>query len=1160
MWKDLLKVYIIAIKIKMVQETKIIHDLLKNLDSLDKIRELISILGFSFADKPLSTRDFKDTLRDAITPDSLRIIGDAAGFPVIFFKKKKFEEDDIDKQLIRLERELIKKLPPEHQDACIVVATSPDFKRVHFINAKRIGNRLILRRYLIGKDQNMRTAAERLSFLKLTDVSQWDKVLEKVEEAFDREEVTEKFFKDFEKIFRVIKNEFIQDQNIEEHLAHQFLHAFLNRLMFIYYVQRKGWLADGDIEFIKTLWNLYQEGDYPDDTFYEVWLSTLFFSAFNNKHGYEHIGLPKEIVSHFKLAPFLNGGLFRYREGIDDQGFKVTDEMFRKIFERILNRYNFTVTEDTPFDQNIAVDPEMLGIVYESLVNTTDLSDEQSEAGIFYTPRVEVDFMCRRSLVEYLSNHTSAEREDLYQFIFPEEGEQLVPEFRKKVREEIKDALLEMTVVDPACGSGAFLVGMMQVVLELRQELARQADETFDEFTEKKRIIERSLYGVDVKEWAINVAQLRLWLALIEVADEKKLDLKAMKLANDALLPSLSFKLRAGDSLVQEIAGITLPVRSVRGKLSPKIQRKVRELRKAKTDFYFNRGDITEHSLIRREISLYESILDEQIENINENRKEVSKKAKAVFQQDLMAVMQSKEERDKQFEKHTEDEDKKRKAKLEEIAEYKKHLLEIKKSLPKKKQLFWSIEFAEIFSERSGFDIVIGNPPYIKKEKIADPIQLEQGIIPPVKEKREYKNKLERMIRDDWKDDYPRVDKKSDLYIYFYLKGLSLLNPRGVFCYITSNSWLDVGYGKGLQEFLLKHGKVYAIYDNEVKRSFKRANVNTIIAVLGLSTNTKDTHDHIARFVMFKQPFEAVTTSGVLIKSEDVLKRETISSSEDGKPQARVVAMAQASLYKAGVKNYKNNELGLSVTKHFDGTYSGNKWGGKYLRAPEIYWSICETCNDKLISLGKISKVIGYVHDNNTGSKFRNMNFVKTVKELQQVLLVQDDPVVRKYGVNAKGNSRQTAPILYPRTLGNRHLVAYNPDGVVGKEFYRISPLNDADSLMIAGVLNSTFGILQREILGLTNLGDGGLKFSGKDIELFLITKNLSSDDLKTEFLEFAKETVFDIPKELQKSTRLNLDKIIFDFLDLTKTERNEVYQAVKKLVGDRLNKARSVR
>ena len=156
-----------------MQEERNIQDILRNLDSLDKVRDFIAKLGFSYADEKIPTRDFKQNLKDAIDTNSLRIIGRASHFPVVFFQKAGHEDGDIDRQLIRIERGLIKKLPPEIQDASIVVAASHDFKRVHFINAKRIGSRLVMRRYLIGADQNMRTAAERLQYLKLKDETDW---------------------------------------------------------------------------------------------------------------------------------------------------------------------------------------------------------------------------------------------------------------------------------------------------------------------------------------------------------------------------------------------------------------------------------------------------------------------------------------------------------------------------------------------------------------------------------------------------------------------------------------------------------------------------------------------------------------------------------------------------------------------------------------------------------------------------------------------------------------------------------------------------------------------------------------------------------------------------------------------------------------------------
>ena len=211
----------------------------------------------------------------------------------------------------------------------------------------------------------------------------------------------------------------------------------------------------------------------------------------------------------------------------------------------------------------------------------------------------------------------------------------------------------------------------------------------------------------------------------------------------------------------------------------------------------------------------------------------------------------------------------------------KKDLERIKENLknPEKKPFVWEIDFAEIFGDKGGFDIVIGNPPYVRQEKISPPNKTKAEVT--LEDKRRYKEKLIESV----KNRFPvieKIDKKSDYYIYFYFHGLSLLNEKGVFCFITSNSWLDVEFGKDLQEFLLKYVPIIAIYDNP-KRSFEHADINTIIALFGapkieeksieglkIERNTWPMLNHVAKFVMFKKPFEEVLTSENLIEIDRI--------------------------------------------------------------------------------------------------------------------------------------------------------------------------------------------------------------------------------------------------------------------------------------------------
>ena len=180
--------------------------------------------------------------------------------------------------------------------------------------------------------------------------------------------------------------------------------------MFLYFIQRKGWLDD-DTDFLRTFWKFYQNTDVPADSFVDHWLNVLFFEAFNNKFHGGHRHFTDEIRKALATAPYLNGGLFTENDLDEAHNFQISDARFTGIFD-FLENYNFTIAEDSPLDQEVAVDPEMIGKVYESLVNVSDEEDEQGDAGIFYTPRTEIDLMCRLALVDNLTNHLGEEHKE----------------------------------------------------------------------------------------------------------------------------------------------------------------------------------------------------------------------------------------------------------------------------------------------------------------------------------------------------------------------------------------------------------------------------------------------------------------------------------------------------------------------------------------------------------------------------------------------------------------------------------------------------------------------------------------------------------------------------------------------------------------------------
>ena len=269
--------------------------------------------------------------------------------------------------------------------------------------------------------------------------------------------------------------------------------------------------------------------------------------------------LPEDINKVLSGFPYLNGGLFSENK-YDVKGVQIKDNLFQRIFE-FFEKYNFTIKEDMPFESEVAVDPQMIGYVYESLANVADEIYDRNDMGIFYTPRVEVDFMCRRSLVEYLTkNLSNIPHENLYNLVFdlPEDKWKTEEYFTKKEYwHKLEDICDNLSLVDPACGSGAFLVGMLNVLDELYKIIYKYTGKNISDFDRKYRIIQYSIYGVDVMPWAIHAAELRLWLQLII-----ETELRGEELRKSPLLPNLNLNLRIGDSLVQDIGGVSFNVRT----------------------------------------------------------------------------------------------------------------------------------------------------------------------------------------------------------------------------------------------------------------------------------------------------------------------------------------------------------------------------------------------------------------------------------------------------------------------------------------------------------------------------------------------------------------------------------------------------------------------
>ncbi len=1183
-----------------------VHNILSNLEGLGKARELFAELNYDPAHDPISRKGWGEAVANTLAEDP-QIIACHDDFKIIYARL------DSDGLFLGDERPVVNRLLRECP-YLLCLFSDRQQQQWHFVNIKYdedIKKRRLFRRITVGPGERLRTATERLSLLDLerirpdlTGIYPLD-IQTRHDEAFDVEAVTKQFFEEYKAVFKILEYDLMKQVN-DHTWAHDYSLQFLNRCMFIYFIQRKGWLGN-DRDFLLSLWKSYQRSGQSQNSFVDNWLRMLFFEAFNNKFHGGHSHFPTEIKEALSLAPYLNGGLFTESRLDHEHKAAVSDHRFEQII-RFLERYNFTIAEDSPLDKEVAVDPEMIGKVYESLVNVSEEVDERGEAGIFYTPRTEIDLMCRLSLADHLANHLGDERKELLnQLVFALEPDEKTDADRAIAEANLwptlNERLHDITVLDPACGSGSFLVGMLHILDDLQERANRQLGITEASYERKKRIIGQSLYGVDVMEWACHVAELRLWLALIIDADFTREELHVRR---EPLLPHFSFKIRCGDSLVQEVGGINLGHIATSQEIPPPLKARISTLKDEKLKFYNNDTTCRFHSvdaLKNEEKRLFADILDARGHSIQERIKALRRKlegpqtyqiglngkgAPRPHQMDLEA---------NQYRQEIE-------SLTTELAqtEASQKALSAAREVP----FVWDIAFVEIFEgENEGFDIVMGNPPYVRQEAIAAPIVHGVQV---TDDKKEYKAKLALSVYQAFprffgykagsKTPAHKIDAKSDLYIYFYLHGLSLLNSRGSFCFITSNSWLDVGYGADLQEFLLKHCHVKLVLDNQVRRTFANADVNSVIVLLSPPDDRRELAlDKTARFVMFRVPFEHILSPVIFDEIEEATERKATK-------EYRIFPIQQSKLLEDGCEIPQEEEAGKAAGPLIKtARYIGNKWGGKYLRAPDIYWTILEKGKGKLVRLGDIAEVrfgiktganeFFYLDEEKIREWEIEEDFFKPVikspRECKRILVNPDELKFKLFMCNKdKRELKGTAALEYIEwgesqgfherpscagrarwwDLGQRPKATINVNYLVDRvmrffvredgfyvsdNFQEVHTSHDSPWQLGASA-NSSILQLFANVTGRANFGDGLMKIQTYEVaDLMVLGPSLVNEkDCKTAF-KVAERL------DLEDDDRRTLDSIVFDALGLTQGERDAVYEAVINLVEARLKKAGSV-
>lgn len=438
----------------------------------------------------------------------------------------------------------------------------------------------------------------------------------------------------------------------DDKLVRDYIKKMMGRIVFLYFLQSKGWLAD-NLHYMHDLF--YDASDEVKGNFLDKVLEPMFFGLLNTKLEDRSSaplvnGVGVKYIPNADKIPYLNGGLFQ-QEKIDEVDSCFPAGMFQSLFD-FFDSYNFTIDENDPNDAEVGVDPEMLGKIFENLL------EDNKDKGAFYTPKEIVRYMCQESLTAYLQTgiDDAEVKAHIANFVKTNDVEELGGA-SSELAMSIDQKLIDVKICDPAIGSGAFPMGLLRELYACRKSI-----EIFEEDNAadiKRHIIQNNIYGVDIEKGAVDIARLRFWLALI--IDEKE----------PMPLPNLDFKIMQGNSLLESYKGVDLDVTSkklktgkdtkkTRGVLSlgfeeTDVQKTIQDLVKS----YFS---ITDHTLRAQRRQQIDKYVKDYIKVCAEGNHEV---------QDAVDELE----------------------------------------IPNDQFFLWHTYFADVF-EQGGFDIVIGNPPY----------------------------------------------------------------------------------------------------------------------------------------------------------------------------------------------------------------------------------------------------------------------------------------------------------------------------------------------------------------------------------------------------------------------------------------------------------------
>lgn len=780
--------------------------------------------------------------------------------------------------------------------------------------------------FLIGQHEGSHTVQSRFVLL-LQDIEKPQ--LKELEEAFNIESVTDEFFKKYCELFfkmkesldRLINNDVAIKADFEskELTTIDFAKKNLGQMAFLYFLQKKGWFGvapskpwgTGPKDFLRQLFT--RRENYGSNFFDDV-LEPLFYEALAQDRGVEAI-YPR--LNNCRM-PFLNGGLFEPMNGYswETTNIRLPDDLFSNKNKTpegdegdgildIFDRYNFTVNESEPLEKEVAVDPEMLGKVFENLLEVKD----RKSKGTFYTPREIVHFMCQECLINYLKSELkeSISREDLE--ILIKNGSQIIqndamvlekgnentykfmlPESIRMRANDLDQALINIKVCDPAVGSGAFPLGMLNEIVQARQALSVHIRTERSIFDLKLHSISHSLYGVDIDPGAVEIAKLRLWLAL--VVEEKE----------PHPLPNLEHKIMQGNSLISEYEGIKLfdqtflETANYLEKESSQIDERLSQLQRK----YFKLHNQEALSSVLKEE------LEREIRALSKKKKLLNTPANqsvtelSIF--DAPGRYQQEQVKADQLQKkitsYVSESQKSKKQKLkEEIEQLKWELIEAsfreQGKLEKLKNIealrrknikpffVWKLEFSDVFADNGGFDVVIGNPPYVDSEQMV---------------------REDASLRRSYKEIYQSAVGNWDLFVIFIELAINLCARGGMQSFIVPNKLVGADYASEIRTIISRENSLRVLRDYSNVKVFKEADVYPCVYILKASKGI-DSENVIFQTMMNSQNITRTISVSNIDLVKDLLWDKHFASSENSGVLKKMSRFTRLQTSKFNVEN-----------------------------------------------------------------------------------------------------------------------------------------------------------------------------------------------------------------------------------------------------------------